>query len=96
MPCGLSSLVRGWYLCIRCVKFAAKMAEAVCLQCWECSHVYLSVDRRVGETAAPEGWCTPIVCALSRFHEVCGGTSDVYEWSRMRESLSGSLSVSSM
>jgi hypothetical protein len=34
---------------------ATKLFEDVCLQCWECSHVYLSVERRVGETAAPEG-----------------------------------------
>ena len=78
MPCGFSSLVRGWYLCIRC-RSTAKLAEAVCLRCWDCSHVYLSVDRRVGETTAPEGWCAPIMCVLSRFQEVCRGASDVYE-----------------
>ncbi len=33
MPCGLSSLVRGWYMCMRCVRSAAKIAEDVCLQC---------------------------------------------------------------
>jgi hypothetical protein len=81
---------------MRCVRSAAKLAEDVCLQCWEYIHVYLYVDRRVGEIAAPEGWCTTIMCAFSRFQEVCCGTSDVYGWSRMRESLSGSLSMSSM
>ncbi len=81
---------------MRCVRYASKLANDVCLQCWEYSHMYLSVDRRVGENAFPEGWCTPIMCAFSRFQEVCDGTSDVYGWSRMRESLSGSLSVSSM
>jgi hypothetical protein len=58
--------------------------------------MYISVDRRVGETAASEGWCTPIICVFTRFQEVRGGTSDVYGWSCMRESLSGSLSMSSM
>ena len=58
--------------------------------------MYLSVDRRLGETAAPEGWCTPIIFAFSRFREVFGGTSDVHGWSCVRESLSGSLSMSSM
>ena len=79
-----------------CVGSATKLAEDVCLQCWEYRHVYLYVDRRVGEAAAPEGWCTPIMRALSRSHEMCGGTRDVYGWSRIRESLSGSLSMSSM
>ena len=81
---------------MRCVRSATKLAEEVCLQCWEYSHMYLSVDRRVGETAAPEGWCTPIICAFSRFQKVRGATSDVYGWSRMRESLPGSLSISSV
>ena len=72
---------------MRCVRSATKLAEEVCLQCWEYSHMYLSMDRRVGETAAPEGWCTLIICAFSRFQEVCGGTSDVYGWSRLRKSL---------
>ena len=81
---------------MRCVRFVTKWAEEVCLQCWEYSYVYLSVDRREGETAAPEGWCTPIIFAFIRFQEVCGGTRDVYGWSCIRESLLGSLSMSSM
>jgi hypothetical protein len=81
---------------MRCVRSATKLAEEVCLQCWEYSHMYLFVVKRVGEIAAPEVWCTPIICAFGRFQEVCGGTRDVYGWSRMRESLSGSLSVSSL
>ena len=81
---------------MRCVRFVAKLAEEVCWRSLEYRHVYLSVDRRVGETAAPEGLCTPIIFAFSRFQEVCGGTRDVYGWSCIRESLSGSLSISPM
>ena len=56
MHCGLSSLVRGWYLCMRCVRSSAtKLVEEVCLQCWDYSHMYIFVDKRVGETAALEG-----------------------------------------
>ena len=40
---------------MRCARSATKLAEDVCLRCCEYSHVYLSVDRRVGETAAPGG-----------------------------------------
>ena len=40
---------------MRCVRSATNLAEDVCVRCWEYSHVYLSVDRRVGEAAAPEG-----------------------------------------
>ncbi len=47
-----------------CVRSAMKLAAGVCLQCWEYSHAYLFVDKRVGETAAPEGWCTPIMYAF--------------------------------
>ena len=36
------------------------------------------------------------MCTLSLFQEVFGGTRVVYGSSRLRESLSGSLSVSSM
>ena len=81
---------------MRCVRSVTKLAEEVCLQCLEYRHVYLSVDRKVGETAAPKGWCTPIIFAFSRFQELCGGTRDVYGWSCIRESLSRSLSISSM
>ncbi len=35
MPYRLSSLVRGWYLCMRCVRSTTKLAEKVCLQCYE-------------------------------------------------------------
>jgi hypothetical protein len=94
MPFGLSSLVRGLYLCMRCVRSATKLSKEVCLQCWEYSHMYLSVDKRVDETATPEGGYTPIICVFSRLQEVCGGTRDVYGLSGMRESLSGSLSMS--
>jgi hypothetical protein len=33
MPCGLSSLVRGWYLCMRRVRSESNLAEDVCLRC---------------------------------------------------------------
>ena len=36
------------------------------------------------------------MCVFNRFQEVFGGTRDVYGSSRLRESLSGSLSLSSM
>ncbi len=55
MPYGFSRLVRGWYLCMRCARSAMKSVEEVCLQCWEYSHAYRFVDKRVGETAAPVG-----------------------------------------
>ncbi len=79
---------------MRCVRSATKLDEEVCFQCCEYSHTYLSVDKRVGETAAREGWYTFIICAFSWIQEVCGGTRDVYGWSFLRESLSGSLSLS--
>ncbi len=88
--------MRGMYLCMICIRSATKLAAEVCLQCSEYSHAYLSVDKRVGETAAPEGWCTPIMCAFIWLQEVCGGTRDVYGSSRLREYLSGSLSRSLM
>ena len=53
--------MRVWYLCMMCVRYATKLAEDACLQCWEYSHVYLSMDRRVGETAALEG-DVPLSC----------------------------------
>ncbi len=93
MPCGLSSLVRWWYLCMRCVRSVMKLDSEVCLQCCEYSHAYLSVDKRVSDTAVPEGWCTPIMCVFRWFQVLCGGTRDVYGSSRLRESLSGSLSM---
>jgi hypothetical protein len=89
MPCGLSSLVSGLYLYMRCVRSVTKLAAEVCLQCWEYSHAYLFVDKRVGETAAPEGWCTPIRCAFRRFQEVCGDTRDVHGSSRLMKPMSG-------
>ena len=61
IPCGFSRLVRGWYLCMRCVRFVMKSVEGVCFRCWEYSHAYRSADRRVGETAAPCWLCTPIM-----------------------------------
>ena len=79
--CGLSSLVRGWYLCMRCVRSARKLAEEVCLPCWENSYTHLYVNNGVGETMAPEEWCTPIICAFSQFQEVCDGSRDLYGWS---------------
>ena len=56
--------------------------------------MYLSGDSSVGEAAAPDGRCTPIILVLRLFHVVLGGTCVVYEVGRGRESLSGSLSVS--
>ncbi len=50
----------------------------------------------MGETAAPDGRCTPIVLVLGLFQVVLGGTRVVYEIGPRREFLSGSLSVSSM
>jgi hypothetical protein len=63
---------------MRCVRSVAILASEVCLLCWEYSHAYLSVDKRVSDTAAPEGWCTPIMCVFRLFRVVCGGTRDVY------------------
>ena len=60
------------------------------------SHLYLSGGSSVGEAAAPDGRCTPILLLVSLFHVVLGGTCVAYEAGRGRESLSGSLSVSSM
>ena len=81
---------------MQCVRSATKLAEEVRLQCWEYNHMYLSVDKRKSEAAAPERWCTSIICEFSWFQEVCGGTRDVYGWSRMWASLSVSLSGSSI
>ncbi len=67
-----------------------KSGEGVCFRCWEYSHAYRSVDRRVGEIAAP------VMCVFSLFQDVFGCTRDVYGAFRWRESLSGSLSKSSM
>ncbi len=67
---------------MRCVRSTTKLAAEVCLQCNECSHAYLSVDKRVGETEAPEKWCNHIMCVFRWFLEVCGGTRDVYGSSR--------------
>ncbi len=73
-----------------------KSVELVCVRCWEYSHAHRSADRRVGEIAAPVWLCTPIMRALSLFQDVFVGTIDAYGASRWRESLSGSLSMSSM
>ncbi len=81
---------------MRCIRSATKLAEDVCLKCWEYSIAYLSGNKRLDETTAPEGCYTPIMCVFSRFQEVCGGTRYVHGPSRLRESLSGSLSTSSM
>ena len=81
---------------MRCVRSVVKSVEGVCFRCWEYSHAYRSVDRRVGEIAAPDWLCTPIICVLSLFQGVSGCTRDAYGASRWRESLSGSLSMSSM
>ncbi len=58
--------------------------------------MYLSRDSSVGETVAPDGRCILILLVVSLFQVVLGGTCAVYEVGRGRESLSGSLSVSSM
>ena len=58
--------------------------------------MYLSGDSSVGEAAAPDGRCTPILLMLSFFRLVLGGTSVVYEVSPGKESLFRSLLVSSM
>jgi len=50
----------------------------------------------MGEVAATDGRCTPILLVVSLFQVVFGGTCVVYEVGRGRESMSGSLSVSSM
>ena len=50
----------------------------------------------MGETAAPVWWCIPIMDVFSLFQDVLGCTRDAYGTFRWRESLSGSLSVSSM
>ena len=73
-----------------------KSVEEVCFRCWEYSHAYLSADMRVGEIVVPVWQCTPIICVLSLFQGVFGCTRDVYGAFRWRESLSGSLSLSSM
>ena len=73
-----------------------KSVERVCFRCWEYSHAYRSSDRRVGEIAAPVWLCTPIMCVFSLFQDVFGCSRDAYGAFRWRESLSGSLSMSSM
>ncbi len=73
-----------------------KSVEGVFFRCWEYSHAYRSADRRVGEIAAPVWLYTPIICVLSLFQGVFGCTRDAYEAFRWRESLSRSLSMSSM
>ena len=44
-----------------------KSAEGVCLQCSEYSHAYLSLDKRVGDTAATVGGvpqsCERLACS---------------------------------
>ena len=50
----------------------------------------------MGEAAAPDGRWTPILGVSILFHDVLGGTSVVYAVGCGWESLSGSLSVSSM
>jgi len=50
----------------------------------------------VGEVVAPDGRCTPILLVVSLLHVMLRGTCVEYEVGRGRESLSGSLSVSSM
>jgi hypothetical protein len=64
--------------------------------CLVYSHSYLSWDRSVGKTAAPDVRCTPILLVLCLFYLVLGGTWEVYAVNLRRESLSGSLSPSSM
>ncbi len=34
IPCGFFCLVRGWHLCMRCVRSVMKSVEEVCLRCW--------------------------------------------------------------
>ena len=60
------------------------------------SHSYLSGDSSVGEAAAPDGRCNPILLVVTLFQVMFGGMCVAYEVGRGMESLSGSLSVSSM
>ena len=56
-----------------------KSVEGVCLQCWEYSHAYLSLDRRVGDTAALWGdvplSCERLACSMMCLveQEICMG-----------------------
>ena len=50
----------------------------------------------MGEAAAPDGRCTPIPLVLCLLHLERGGTNIVYAVGFEKESLSGSLSTSSM
>jgi len=50
----------------------------------------------VGEAEAPDARWIPILWVFVLFHDMLGGTNVVYDEECGRESLSGSLSVSSM
>ncbi len=81
---------------MRCVRYAIKSIEEVCLQCWEYSHAYRFVDKRGAETAALWG-SVPLSCERLACSKMClVAQRDVYGASRLKEALSGSLSVSSM
>ena len=58
--------------------------------------MYLVGDRSVGEAAAPDGRCSPIPLVLCLFELVRGVTNVMYTVGFGKESLTGSLSTSSM
>jgi hypothetical protein len=64
--------------------------------CWVRSQLYLSGGRRLGEDAAPDGRCTPILLVLSLFHVELGCIKELYDVKLGNESFSRSLLVSSM
>ena len=81
-PWGVSLVVAGWYLCISFVSSCMKLVVGECLVCCVYSHLYLSGDSSVGEDAAPDGRCTPILPVVSLFQVVLGGyVWGVWGWS---------------
>ena len=73
-----------------------KLVAGLWVWCWWWGQSYLSREMRVGEAAAPDGRWIPIPWVSVLFHDVFGGTNVVYAEVCGWESLSGSLSVSSM
>jgi hypothetical protein len=73
-----------------------KLVVGEYVACWVYSHLYLAMDKSVGEAAAPDGRCTPILLVPCLFQVALGGTKEVYDVGLGKESLSKSLSMSSI
>jgi len=73
-----------------------KLVAGFWVWCWWCSESYLSGEMRVDEVVAPDGRWVPILWVPVMFHDVFGGTNMVYAEVCGWESLSRSLSASSM